>query len=181
MPGFFKFMGRLMAGKPIYDPNDQPTGQPSMNAPGGPLPGQPQVPPQAQAPASPIHKGDASTFPVVEVQRVVTHVSGNAMQVGCWLCNRSPMQIILDRFRLLGGEIRLTDDLRPNQAHEYIVYRGPLLRNRESDVAVLHYRTASGGDYFEATYDLVFRYDGNSQTYTVDEMRLHPPIRDIYG
>lgn len=164
MPGLLTILGRIIAGKPVYEPGDITPGAP------------PQAPPDAS-----IHKRETSTFPVVRVHRINTNYNGNNMDVSAIICNESAIPIQLDRFNVLGHDIRLPDDLRPNQAREYPIYRGPMLKARGDGQAKLQYRTAEGHDYFEAAHDVYYEYHREQNAYSISEMRLHPPIRDVYG
>jgi hypothetical protein len=171
MASLFTALGRIMSGKPVFDSNDTSPSQADGQAPND------QAPATPGAPASAVRKGDANTYPVVEVRRVETRVDGNTMQVYCYIRNSSPELLVLDKIQLLGLTKRLGDDLRPN---EYLTYSGPALQNDQYREALVDYKTASG-DYFEALYEVIFSFHQENKTYTVGELRLRPPIRDIYG
>jgi len=162
-----------MSGKPAFDPNDkvpQDDGQVSGA----------QAPTALSAPTSSVRKGDASTYPVVRVTRVDMRPNGNTMQIYCYLLNSSPESLVVDKMQLLGMTRRLQDDLRPNEAREYLVYSGPALLSDQQHQALLDYKT-TGGDYFEAVYEIMYTYHQESKTYIIGDLRLIPPIRDVYG
>ena len=163
---FIGFMKRLVMGQPLFD-GQQPI-----------PPGSPPV--SADQPASFTRKGDSTTFPVVQITRVDNHFNGSNLQVYCRIRNNSRERIVLDKIRLLGTARQITDDLQPNEEREYVVYEGPPLQNQAYHDAQLDYRTESG-DYFEADHDVTFSYQADNKTYLIDEVRLHTPIRDIYG
>lgn len=174
MPGFFNFMKRMAQGKPIYDANDTlpPDSQPSMPAaePGA----------QPAQPTDSIQKGNAGTFPVVCVRHVDIHINGSNMEAYAHIANESSYKIFLDKLRAFGTERRIAGDLPPHGERSFLVYAGPQFFDQNHRDAYLDYRT-DAGDYFEARHDVSYMFHGNSKTYTIDEMRLRPPIRDIYG
>jgi hypothetical protein len=184
MPSFFESVKRIIQGKPVFDDVDaqqkpqQDTSQvplPTLT----PLPQAPQAQPQPPKPQSPIRKGDSSTFPIVQVKHCTSKLNGPNMQVYCRIINNSRMPIDLDKIRILGTTRELDNKLRPGEEREYMVYSGPRLQRQQYNDAQLDYKTEYG-DYFKAIHDVRFTYNSD-KTYSVDELRLHPPIRDIYG
>jgi hypothetical protein len=86
---------------------------------------------------------------------------------------------MLDKIRLLNTTRELDSFLRGGEEREFLVYDGPKLQ-KEYHEAQIDYKTQREADYFQATFDVKFNYHGNDGTYTVSEMHLHGPIRDIY-
>lgn len=173
MPGFFDFMKRMAEGRPIFDdPNTTP---PPAGA------GQ-QTPPPAPAETqkTAINKADQNSFPVVHVKRVTSRISGNKLQVYGWIKNEWPEEIMLDKIRLLNMKRELDSYLRGGEEREFLLYDGPRPTQQYFE-AQLDYKTQKEGDYFQAIHDVGFEYQGQDKTYSVDELRLRHPIRDIYG
>lgn len=163
MPGFFDFMKRMAEGKPVFtNESDAPT--PPIAAPAGPA----------------IRKGDDRSFPVVRVEHVTTRFDGDRMRVYLRIINEWPEEILLDKIRAFGMVHEIDDFLRGGQQHEFLVYDGPRL-DRQYHEAQLDYKTKREGDYFQAIHDVKFTYHAEDKTYSVDEMHLRRPIRDIYG
>lgn len=182
MPNFWTGMGRMLSGKPIYDPNDpdiqnMQDGGPSSQTDDTSVQNQAQVAPPN--PYSPIVKGDDRTFPVLQIRRVDNRYNGNNVQVFFRIYNASPMQVWLDRIKVFGAERRINDDLRPRQEQQYAVYSGPQFKNKDDDKAKLKFKTMDG-DYFEIEYELRFNYHTDHAMYECNEVHQHGPVRDIY-
>ncbi len=173
MPGFFESMKRVMQGKPVYDADEQ-YGIPAAH----PAPGAPH--PAGEQHTSRIQKGNDQTFPVVYVKRTTTRMNGATMQVTAHILNTWPEPIELDKIQILGKTHELDAPLRPNEEREFIVYNGPRPRGKMVE-AQLDYKTHHEHDYFRAIHDVTFMYHNEDQTYSVDDLRLRRPIRDIYG
>lgn len=170
MPGFFESMKRMAQGKPLYDdPNVMPSHSDA----------QPQSH-EVESHQSRIQKGNDRTFPVVYVKRTATRMNGSNMQVSVHILNTWPEPVELDKIRLLGTTHELDAPLRSNQEREFVVYNGPRPKNKVTQ-AQLDYKTHHERDYFEAIHDVTFMYHDDDQTYSVDQLRLRMPIRDIYG
>lgn len=168
--GFFDFMTKMAAGRPIFDDSGA----------------RDVVSEQSQSPeprpkSEPVYdKANDHTFPVVEIRRVTSHLSGNQMQIYCMLSNNWKEELMLDKIYLLDTKRELGTVLRSGEARDFLVYSGPVLTH-EYHEAQLDYKTQREGDYFAAMYDVSFVYHGDSKTYTLDDMKLRLPIRDIYG
>jgi hypothetical protein len=167
--GFLDFVNRMVQGKPVFE--DSSTQKPSSNT------GQSLTNPE---PLSGINKADEHTFPVVKVTKVINHEDSTKLRIYCRFLNTWPEEIMLDKIRLLGTTRELDSFLRGGEDHEFLVYDGPKLQ-KEYHEAQLDYKTQREADYFQATFDVVFNYHGSDKTYTVSEMHLRQPIRDIYG
>jgi hypothetical protein len=169
---FFEGFSRFLQGKPVFeDPN-------ASSAPAAPAPANE---PSAIAPQEPtLNKGDRHTFPVVQVEDVKSHINGDHLQVYGEIKNEWSEAIVLDKIRLMNMVRELDYDLQPGQEREFLLYDGPRPTQQFYE-AQLDYKTKNEGDYFQAIHDVGFEYDGNSKTYSVDELRLRRPIRDIYG
>ncbi len=173
MPGFFESMKRMAQGKPLFDPNDQ---EPSFD----------RKPAEAAAPAplheeeSLIQKGHDRTFPVVYVRQINVRDDGKRMQIYARIINTWPQEIELDKIRLLNTHHELDMALRPNEEREFLIYNGPRVTHEYRE-AFLDYKTHREDDYFEAIHDVGFFYNQNEKNYTVDEIKLRLPIRDILG
>ena len=86
---------------------------------------------------------------------------------------------MLDKIRLLGTKRELDTFLRAGEDREFLVYKGPKLQH-EYHHAELDYKTVREGDYFRSVYNVSFTYNSMDKTYTINEMHLEHPIRDIY-
>ena len=177
MPGFFDFLDRMVKGEPIFDEQDGQSGKKEQKA--SEHPKQTESPaPEAAGPA--VRKGDDSSFPVVTVKRLTPRINGTKLQVYGWIENEWPEEIMLDKIRWLDTTRELDTFLNGHEGRDFLLYDGPLLP-REYHDAQLHYKTKREGDYFEAVHDVTFTYLPNEKLYSVNEIRLRRPIRDIYG
>jgi hypothetical protein len=190
MPSFFEGLKRVIQGKPVFDPNDtaQPAKEPDPFAPTNPLAefDKPETPPPAapaqvasSQPTSTIQKNNPSSFPVVSIDR--THISrnGQVIEVYCTIRNNWHDELLLDNLRLLNTSHKLNVLLHPGNTHEVQVYHGAPFAQQPPTQATIDYKTHEG-DYFEALFDVHFTFTSD-KTYEVTELRLRPPIRDIYG
>lgn len=181
MPSLFEVIQRIIQGKSIFDASNQQPGVPGI--PTEPM--EQQTHPDPEEPAasgeveSTIHKHNASTFPVVYVKRVLCRLNGNDMQVYGYIHNSSNGVVELHSIRFLGRTERLEHDLRPGEEREFLVYEGSCLPAQQYPEALLDYKTETG-DYFESLHDVHYLLNPN-KTYSISELRLHLPIRDIYG
>ncbi|HEU5121938.1 MAG TPA: hypothetical protein VFT59_03760 [Candidatus Saccharimonadales bacterium] len=163
---FLEGLNRFLQGKPVFeDPNASPAPTQAVS----------------QEPASPvINKADERSFPVVRVEDVKSDIDGDRLRVYGEIKNEWHEEIMLDKIRLLNTVRELDSYLRANEQREFLLYDGPR-PSRQYYEAQLDYKTRKEGDYFQAIHDVGFEYDGSDKTYSVDELRLRLPIRDIYG
>jgi hypothetical protein len=163
---FFDFMSRMVEGKPVFEEENK---NPVLKEAD-----------MANEPQPAVDKGNDRTFPVVYVKRLKTNLNGRNMDLYAQIVNSWTDEVMLDKIRI-GDSIREIDDfLKSNEEREFLIYSGPKL-SKECFGALLDYKTKEDGDYFEAVHDVKCTYDQTDSTYTLSEMRLHLPIRDIYG
>ena len=168
MAHFFEFIQRMIAGKPVFEDETKHDVAP-----------RPIDTPASDVSQSAIRKNEQQTFPVVRIRRVSTHLDGDTVRIYCHIQNTWPQEIMLDKIRLLGTMRELDTYLRGGEEREFLVYKGPKL-TQEVHEAQLDYKTVQEGDYFRAMHDARFTYHPGDKSYTLDELRLHMPIRDIY-
>lgn len=167
---FSDFLTRMLNGQPVFDANDEPASG-VVAKPASPTP---------QLPQSAIRKNDAASFPVVYVKHVTTHLHGRDMEIYCQIHNKWPEEIMLDKIHLLGITSELDAYLSADDVSDFLVYKGRKLQ-KEAYEAQLDYKTRREGDYFASTHDVKCAYHADDKTYSVTDMRLRLPIRDIYG
>jgi len=159
--GFFDGLGRLLQGKPVFQNSSAQQSQPPQED-GAPATAQPTK---------------SKIVPVVAITRVTCRQSGSRMDVYAVLQNQSSEQITLDKIRLLNTIRELDSVLRAGETRDYMLYSGERLRDQYKDQAELVYKDPSG-DYFAAIHDVIFHLESD-KTYSVDDLRLHLPIRDV--
>lgn len=182
MPGFFDFLDRMVKGEPVFDDEDSQGKKPVFESDEAKQAQSGQSgSPTAPEPTGPvIRKGDDSSFPVVYVKKLTSRINGDKMQVYGWIENEWPEEIMLDKIRWLGTTREIDSFLKGREGRDFLLYDGPL-REREDREALLDYKTQRDGDYFESVHDVTFMYHQNEKRYSVNEIRLQRPIRDIYG
>jgi hypothetical protein len=169
MPSLFDGLKRVIQGKPVYDSLD------NQQATQGQSDTQPQ--PLQQEPT--INVSDSRTFPVVYVKRTVTRRTNGQMEVRSTIVNDSVFEIELEKVQLCGKELELKHELRPREEREFLLYEGPCMQSNREYQAILEYKIPNS-TYFEAVHDIRYMYNPD-KTYSVDEIRLHPPIRRMYS
>lgn len=185
--GFFESLKRMAEGKPVFDVNDQTRGWVGKDGQQRQVSGPAQAPQQApqtsqqqpEASKSSIIKGNSSTFPVVYVRRTRTQLSGSNQTVYVSILNSWNEPVELEEFDLMGRSQHLSAHLQPGQEREFMVYSGSRSSREGHREATLNFKTEMG-DYFQALHDVEYQME-QDQTYSVEELRLRQPIRDIYG
>src|SRR5699024_9555872 len=116
--GFWKGFGRLIAGKPVFQPGDEASQDPLAG-----VVAEPEV--QSPEPEPVDNLRDASgrkIVPQIGVSHVKSHVSGSNMSVTAWVVNNSQVAIRLDRCMLMSRQSSIYRDLAPGQGHEVELY-----------------------------------------------------------
>ncbi|HSW79893.1 MAG TPA: hypothetical protein VLG47_03890 [Candidatus Saccharimonadales bacterium] len=190
MPNFWTGFGRMMAGKPIYDPDDPDIKQYQTGEDPGSLnpsdqSAQPAAPidPFAKVPGQPnangIIKGREDTFPKLQIRRIDNHYRGDDVEVYFRIYNPTNIQLWIENIKVCGHERRIRDDLRPHQEQQYSVYNGHCMKsNREREVKI-KFRTMDG-DYFEIAFEINYRYLKEHDIYEFDRAEQHHAVRDTY-
>jgi hypothetical protein len=186
--GFFESLKRMANGEPVFQQGDDnrgwagSDGQERKPAEGAQAPeqqGQPQQP--AHVVDSGIQKGNPSTFPAVYVKRTRTTQSGSNQTVYVSIYNSSNLAVELEGFEIMGRSQHYNYDLRPGEEREVMAYNGSRSKSEGNHEARLTYKTDEGKDYFQSIHDVEYQFEQHDQTYSIEEVRLRMPIRDIYG
>ena len=184
MPGFFESLKRMAAGKPVFDANDDNKGWVGNDGKPREVSESSQSPQQVQshpeAPETGVVKGNASTYPVVYVKRTRTQLSGNNQTVYINILNSSRVEIELHEMNILGSRHHLNERLRPGEEREFMIFNGPRRTSEGPHEATIDYKIEQTGDYFQSLHDVEYQYE-QDKTYSVEELHLRLPIRDIYG
>ena len=186
MPGVWEGIKRLINGQPVFDQNDQNKGWTDKN-------GNEKVDPmtgtapaeQQQAPAKPqgsptgVIKNNSSTFPVVVVKRTRTKLNGTNQDVYCSIVNNSKGPVEVEEMHLGGRSRHINGYLRPGEEREWLCYSGPRSTSESYKEAYLEYKDETG-DYFQSIYNVEYQYESD-KTYSIEELHLRLPIRDVKG
>ncbi|HSX30730.1 MAG TPA: hypothetical protein VLE99_02335 [Candidatus Saccharimonadales bacterium] len=155
-------MGKVLAGKPIYGPeNDvpvQPTGAPT----------------QSMAPAVP---GLPKEVPEIELGRVENQVQGERLEIFVDVTNHSHVPIFLDTITLLGASRKLDSQLQQGERRQFLLYSGPILHTMPSGYADVQYRKATDGDYFKESFQM--RCEQTGYDFHIAEFHQNGGVQDI--
>ena len=165
-------MKRMIEGKPVFDVQTKQADDKLGDAPAVLHPAAPEEPK--------IRKEDVRSFPDVHVKHVTTHFEGNKMKVYCHIVNTWHKEVMLDKIKILGTTREIDNFLRANEEREFLVYDGPKITKQYLE-AWLDYKTQREGDYFETIHDVRFMYHEQDKTYSINDMKVRLPVRDIYG
>lgn len=189
--GFFESLKRLANGDPVFQEGDSGKGWAGADGREREVAADPQIAQQQgqqSQPQQPAHvvdagiqKGNPSTFPVVYIKRTRTTQSGSNQTVYVNIYNSSKLPIEIEEFEIMGRSQHYNYDLRPGQEREVMAYNGPRSKSEGHHEARLTYKTEEGKDYFQSIHDVEYQFEQHDQTYSIEEVRLRMPIRDIYG
>lgn len=158
--GFFKAMGRVLAGKPVYEPEDISTTEQQKAA--------------ELTPAADVH----NVVPVVRLTRVECPVQNGRMDLYVDVRNESSEILFVDKIHVLGTTRELDASLRPGEARQFHVFSGTPPQSAGYNMADVQYRTEKG-DYFAAGHAVRYQKGSDGQLRVV-EFRLITPIKDIH-
>jgi hypothetical protein len=180
---FTDFMRKMIEGKPVFEDKSKNTDALAGYETAAQSSETPTVSGDVESTedgkGSTIVKHQEDTFPVIEVRRVKTHDDGTNVQIYCQLQNTWHEELLIDKIRLLGTKLELDYQLRAGDVRDFLVYKGPRLRHEDKH-AEIDYCTSRDKDYFRAEFLVKYTYNAEDSTYTMDEMTLDEPIRDIY-
>lgn len=162
--GFLSGLGRLLQGKPVFQApqagSEKSPWQPSFSA------------------ETPTDERGRKIIPELRVEHCHTHLSGDDTMVTVWLTNTSDGDIDLDKVVILDVKRELDRRLGPGQAHEVVLYKGPVPMSDAARKAQLYYRLVSSDDYFRA--DFLVEYQRQSDgSCPIEGLRPEYPIRDV--
>lgn len=154
--GFFDAVGKMIQGKPVFDdPGNKPPAS---------------TPPAAGVPIS-------SEPPVVVLARTSCYTRGSDIEIQCDIRNQSSENVMLDKIRMLGNMVELDHFMKPGEAREFVIYRGPQPRDTSQHYAELTYRSDSG-QYWQAVHMIVYHQESNG-SFMVSEFKQQMPIRQL--
>lgn len=155
--GFFGALGKILAGKPIYDTTaPAPAGAASPQQPTGPV-----------------------AVPVVRITRIESPVvGGGQMEINFDLHNESATTVFVDKVRLLGTARELDTDLAPGQVRELPVYHGTPPQTEANHYAEVQYRSPSGR-YYIAQHEIRYHREADGVLHLA-ECHLIMPIRELH-
>ena len=168
--GFFQGLGRMIAGKPVFE---TPAGQ-DKAAP--PQSGSTTLQPDASHRF--VDEHGYKVVPRIELTHVQSHINGHTMIVTAWATNTSSERVRLDYATIMGQKQTILRELTPGQAHEIKLYSGPVAQNEHNSRAELVFRLIATDDLFDIIYYAQFHRESNGDFF-IDELRPDGPTRDI--
>jgi len=161
--GFLDGLGRMIAGKPVFDEESQPKQQVTTPAP--------------NPPSGLRDERGYKIIPDIEVKNLRSRRSGERMTVTAWVTNKSEQRIRIDTVHLLQKR-QINQELNPLQSRELTLYDGPTPHDEhEHDVQII-YRLQENGDLFQTDYDIEYNRESDGM-YTVEELHEEGQIKDI--
>lgn len=175
--GFFDGLGRLIRGKPIFidkpkDSDDDFSDDPWKDD-------EPAVKEDTPVKKSLfIDEKGRKIIPQIRLEHCKSHINGDEMTVIVWATNTSAVEVEIDRVEMLGIRYKIDRFLKPQEAHELLLYKGKVPTSDASHKAILQYKIVENGDYFAAEFMVEYNLESNGQ-YIVEDLHPEPVIRDI--
>lgn len=179
--GLLSGLGRLIAGKPVFQAGDKPAGLGSAESRG------------QLKPDSPTSSADVSSLstdpplfdergrkiiPAIRVSNLVNNRNGSRVTTTAWINNDSDERIRINEVSAAGQRQLLNYDLEPRTGRELKVYDGPLMTDDSRHDGRIRYQLLRSNDLFEALYRLEF-YRESDGAYMLEDFHQTGPVRDI--
>ena len=164
--GFLDGLGRFLRNEPVF---------PNEGAP------QPTVPPvqDTQPKQSPlVDEHGYKVIPRITLDRVKARRSGETMTVTAWVENHSDKRVRVDDVTVLGQKQVFQRELRPNEGHELLIYKGGVAPDEYESHAELKFRIQENDDGFKYVYHVEFNRESDGK-FTIEEFHEDGPVRDI--
>lgn len=156
-------LGRLVAGKPVFQVSDQAPGE--MSGSGD------------KANSSQPATNDSKVIPEVEIRDVDCNRASDPMSLWLNFLNTSQQAVFLDKISLFGQTRELDFEIASGETRKLEVYRGKPMSSNSLNTAELSYRVVANRDYFQARYTVEFDFDND--LYYPEEFKLLRPVRDV--
>ena len=171
--GFFQGLGKLMAGKPVFDENldegprdDTAELKQEIHQDNG------------QHKTSFVDQHGNKIMPEVAFRNFKSSRNGPKVTTMAWVRNTSPFEVELIKTEVLGYRQDIRRRLRPNEEHEVKVYEGSTIANDYDHHAKLYYKIHENDDLFLADYSIEYNRESDG-TFTLEEFQRTYPPRDI--
>lgn len=165
--GFWGALGKIAQGKPVFEVQDTPSQS------------QDSAPTSEESATHPwIDENGQKIIPHITMTHCKSVIDDNHMEVTAWVTNTSQLEVELDKIVVLNLKTELDRRLRPAEARQVVLYRGPLAKNDYVHKANLYYKIVQNGDYFRADYMVEYNRESNG-TYTVEELHPERDVHDI--
>ena len=167
--GFMDGLKKIIQGKPVFEDPNSPVSNESVSA-------RDQFDSQVATPTNPppaqvLAPQQTKVIPTFDLRHCETHVDGEVITVTIWVTNTSTVDIEIDKCVILDRKTEIERRLSPGQAHEIILYKGPVPATDHAHKANIFYKSIRENEYYRA--DFVVEYNREQDgAYTVED--LHP-------
>lgn len=173
--GFFDGLRRMIEGKPVFvDENKEAQAQDASES------DDPWR--QDEQPATEeshlVDERGRKIIPEIRLEHCKSHLNGSTIMVTAWVTNMGQVEVELYKVEMLDMKYELDRFLKPGQAHEVILYNGPIPQDESDHKAVLEYKIVENGDYFDAEFMIEYGLESNG-VYIIKELHPNPVIRDV--
>lgn len=169
--GFLNGLGRLIAGKPVFE-TPAPQGEVSDRL-------EPDVKqPPADPGKTPTDAHGNKIIPKLKVSNLRTRRDGNQMTTTVWITNTSNELVRIDSTSVANQKQVSGRELGPGQGYEFLVYRGPVQTSEQYSQAHIVYRLVRSDDLFQEEYFVEYNLESDG-AYTLEELHEDGPTRDI--
>ncbi len=167
--GFFGSLGRIIAGKPVFTPEDEVAKQgmsPMQQA------AQPIAPPDLQ------QEPTSKEIPELHCGRIECQINSGRCDLYVDILNHSHQQVFVNDVQLMGTHRQLQRMLAPGQAHQELLYSGPILMQHPDGYVTLRYRVQETNDYFRSQYKIRANQESDGH-FRITELLPGAPIKDL--
>lgn len=166
--GFLSGLGRVLAGKPVFQDGESTSGG-SSSAAGGQT---------VKAGETPRDNQGRKIIPEFEIENCKPDDNGSRVDISAKITNTSDARVELDKIILWGQKYELDYRFEPHQSRQMWLYRGPAVRTNSYHTANLIYKLVDSGDYFQADYEIEYDLESDG-SYSLSELHLIRPVRDV--
>ncbi|MDB5168075.1 MAG: hypothetical protein JWO55_333 [Candidatus Saccharibacteria bacterium] len=169
--GFFDGLRKMIEGKPVFEDSNKPRADVMVNASDqfdlkGVMPtDEPPEKVRIEAPQQ------TKVTPTFDLRHCQTHINGDSMTVTIWATNTSSVDIEIDKCVILDTKTEIDRRLSPGQAHEIMLYKGPIPKSDHAHTANIFYKSIRENEYFRVDFMVEYNREPDG-SYIVED--LHP-------
>lgn len=168
--GFLSGIGRILAGKPVFTPQEEAANQHEAIT-------QHEVVADSEQNRPTEHAGPKQ-IPQLHCGRIECHMNNGRCDLYVDVHNKSQQIVFIDDVNIFGVHRELQRQLKPGEAHQELLYSGQLLMHQPNDYALFRYRNQADGDYFQSKFQTRSEKEADG-TYRITELRPAGLVKDI--
>jgi len=150
--GFFGRIGKGMAGKPVYEADNQNV---------------------ASQPSEALE----TAVPVMRITKLDCHIDGQKMDIYAFIHNESAEDVCVAKAILLERNREVNDWVSPGDTKQFHIYSDNAPQDANNHEIDLQYKTRADA-WFEARHEIIYRQDGGQ--FMPADSRLLLPIKNLY-